>query len=215
MSYTTTPYATAQQVYAAMGLSTSAQTNDATWIANDLMPQAQAAIDAYVGYPFQLDGTTQAPTTRVFSGNDADQLMVDPLQSITQVLEVSRDAFINYGGAGVVQMTTQTLDITQDVLLGPDNFSPAFTLSRASTLPFYFGRQNYKISGVWGYATVPTEITRALIRLVVHYYKMRDFNYTSLSGNPQYGYQRFDMGAMPPDVCAILNKYRFPVFLAW
>lgn len=213
MAYTTNPYATAQQVYNALSLSPSAQSADAAWIASDLLPQAQAAIDTFVGYPFQTDGTPQAPTTRLFSGNDADQMLVDPLISLTQALEVSRTSYISYGGAGVVQTLTQTLDITADLLLGPDNASPAYLLSRASELPFYFGKQNYKISGVWGYNSVPPEVTRAAIRLVAHWYKMRDFNYTSLSGNPQYGYQKFDMGEMPPDVCAILAKYRFPVFL--
>lgn len=215
MAYTTIPYATAEQVYSALGLSPQSQASDTSWIANDLLPQAQATIDSYVGYPFQTDGTTLAPTQRLFSGNDAALLVVDPIQSLTQVLEISQDAYINYGGSGVVQVAYQTLDITSDIQLGPDNMVPAFTLQRASTLPFFFGRQNYKVSGVWGYSSIPLEVSRACIRLVVHWYKMRDFNYSGQIGNKQYGGQRFDMSEIPPDVCSILNKYRFPVFLAW
>lgn len=212
MAYTTTPYATAEQVYSALGLSPTDQASDAAWIASDLLPQAQAAVDTYVGFPFQQDGPG---TTRVFSGNDADTLITDPLLAVTQVLEVSANAYLNYGGSGVVQMSFVNLDITADVVLGPDNASPHYLLSRYSTLPFFFGRQNYKITGTWGYAAIPPEVTRATIRLVSHWYKMRDFNYSGQTGNQQYGKQAFGTSQFPPDVCSALDKYRFPVLLAW
>ena len=215
MTYTTLPYATNQQVYNALGLSPDSQSQDASWIADDLLPQAQAAIDQYVGYPFQSDGTIQAPTTRLFSGNDADVLIVDPLQSVSQVLEVSQDAYLNYGGGGVVQLSYQTVDITQDVEIGPDNLLPGFTLQRKSTLPFFFGRQNYQVSGVWGYPAVPLPITRACVRLVIHWFKMRDANYSGMTGNKTYGAQSTTLADFPPDVCSLLDKYRFPIIAAW
>jgi hypothetical protein len=215
VAYTATPYATPQQVYNALGLSPDTQATDASWIADDLIPQAQAAIDTYVGYPFQSDGTVSVPTQRLFSGNDAPLLVVDPIQQITQVLEVSTDAYINYGGAGMVQLSYQTVDVTSDIEIGPDNMTPGFTLQRASTLPFFYGKQNYKVSGVWGYAAVPAAITRACIRLVAHWYKMRDYNYAASTGSQQYGIQKHETGEFPSDICRILDQYRFPIFAAW
>lgn len=212
LAYTTTPYATPQQVYNALGLSPSSQSNDTSWITDDLLPQAQAAIDAYVGFPFQSDGPS---TTRVFSGNDADSLIVDPLLTLTQVMEINQTTSINYGSGSVYVIASPTLDITADCVLGPDNAAPGFLLRRVSQLPFYFGSANYAITGTWGYASVPLEITRACARLVIHYYKMRDANYTAMTGNNQYGYQKNDISALPADVCRTLDKYRLPVFLAW
>jgi hypothetical protein len=215
MAYTTTPYATPEQVYVALGLSPAAQASDAAWILSDLLPQAQAAIDTYVGFPFQTDGSSGTPTTRVFSGNDADTLLIDPLATLKQVVEINQTTSINYGSGQIALIASPVLDISADCLLGPDNTTPGYTLRRASQLPFYFGSQNYSVSGVWGYASVPPEIVRACVRLVIHWYKQRDANYSPQTGNHQYGMQREVMSYMPPDVCRVLDKFRFPVFLAW
>lgn len=215
MAYTTTPYATTAQVVSALGLSPTSQAADIAWISDDLLPQAQAAIDQVVGFPFQQDGTTQTPTARVFSGNDAASLVIDPLLSLSQVMEINQTTSVNYGGGQVFVIQSPTLDITADCVLGPDNERPGYLLRRISQLPFYFGAQNYTLSGVWGYASVPLEITRACTRLVIHYYKMRDANYTPATGNAQYGKQSMMLSAMPEDVRCVLDKYRFPVFLAW
>lgn len=215
MAYTTTPYATAEQVYNALGLNPDSQAADAAWIANDLLPQAQNAIDEFVGFPFQTDGSINTPATRVYSGNENPVLLTEPISTLTQVLEISQGEYLNYGSTGNIQLILQTLDITQDCVLGPDNLTPGFTLRRISQLPFYTGSQNYTVKGVFGYTAVPAQITRALIRLVIHYYKMRDFNYAGSTGNQQYGGQKFDMCDIPEDVDRILRRYRLPVFFTW
>lgn len=212
MSYTTNPYCTVQQVYTALDLSTQAQTNDAAWITNDLMPEAQAAIDSYLGFSFQTDGTIQTPANRVYSGKGTRMLyMIERCISFSQVLETYYDVIQDSNGT-FYSGTPTTRDITADCVLGPDNTNPSLYLVRKSEIEFYRGVQNYQVKGVFGRPSIPGDISRACVRVVVAWYKMRDTNYSDyiIEGMVRQHYTR----TLPEDVVEFLDKYKPRVFRA-
>jgi len=212
MAYTNIPYCSFAQVVSALDLSTSAQGNDQAWIEGELITEAQDAIDAYLGFSFQTDGTTSSPATRLYSGKGKYMLyMVDRCISFSQVLETYYDVIQDSNGT-FYSGTPITRDITADCGMGPDNQIPGLYLRRKSGLAFYQGFQNYKISGVFGRPTIPGDISRACVRTVVSWYKMRDTNYSDfiIEGMVR---QHFDR-TLPADVKEILNHYFPRVFRA-
>ena len=205
MAFTTTPYTTLADVKNAIhGLST----NEDDGFINLLVQRAQAVIDSYCGYPFQSDGTTGSPSTRNFSGTDGLILPIEHCQSITQVLELEQNITAGYGGTYNVSYTTS--DITADVVLLPANTSPGYLIQRITGDIFSQGVNNYQISGVWGYASVPLDITLAATFLAVHYYGMRDTYYGSVlvQGNQTIKYTQ----TIPGHVKELLDRYRMNYF---
>jgi hypothetical protein len=214
MTWTTNPYAALTDVHEALDLQS---TSDDTWI-QGLLNQAQDAIDAYVGYPFQTDGTVQTPATRVYNGSDTEVLLIDRCTSISQVTEVQYNIIMGSNGS-YYQSNSTTVDITADVVLGPPNYTASrlqsgYVLYRKSGYPFILGKQNYTVSGIFGIPLIPPDITRACIRLVVHYYKMRDTNYSDTIAETGSVRQHYTKN-MPPDVCEILERYRKRSYYAW
>lgn len=185
MPFTTSPYATRDQVKSSLDLQS---TQYDSWI-DELLLEAQAAIDAEIGYPFQTDGSVGSPATRIYSGNDKPQIWVDDCIQIVQVLE---DA---------------SRDITTDVVLGPSNRSPGYLLRRLSGQNFIFGINNYTVRGVFGQPAIPADITRATIRLTGHYFMMRGTSYAdriSEQGNIRVIYTK----EIPKDIMQIIRRYK-------
>lgn len=212
MAYTTTPYCSFAQVVSALDLSTSAQGNDQTWIEGELIPEAQAAIDSYLGFSFQTDGTIASPATRAYSGKGNRMLyMIERCSSFSQVLETYYDVIQDSNGT-FYSGTPITRDITADCVLGPDNTIPGLYLVRKSEIEFYRGVQNYQIKGVFGRPSIPGDISRACVRVVVSWYKMRDTNYSDfiIEGMVRQHYTR----TLPEDVVEFLDKYKPRVFRA-
>lgn len=208
MPFTTNPYCALADVKAALGISS---TQDDAWL-TALIPMAQAYIDREVGYQFQTDGTVPSPATRLYSGNDAAQMYIDDCIQLVQVIETNYNLFVN--GNGQWQNGSQTTsDITADVVLGPDNANPGYLIYRLSGLPFYRGRQNYKVLGVFGEPSIPAEISYACIRLVVHYYKKRETNYADVLSDNMGVKERYSK-QVPQDVMEILLNYKRRLFLA-
>jgi hypothetical protein len=209
MAWTTNPYATLQQVKNALDLQS---TSDDVWL-QELITEAQSAIDRYVGYPFQTDGDSTTPATRTYDGTGEPMLFIDYCQQLTQVLEMNYGLVLSTGGAFQVG-SVQSLDITSDIILGPANTSPGYTLRRRSELCFMPDRQNYVISGIFGIPAIPPDITRACVRLTIHYYKMRDVNYADIM-TEQGGVRQAYYKPIPADVIEILQRYKRRLFLAW
>ena len=69
--------------------------------------------------------------------------------AVTQVLETVYNPYIGANGAYTLG-NPQTIDITADCILLPNNISPQYLLRRLSGLPFQYGWQNYEITGTWG-----------------------------------------------------------------
>ena len=211
MAWTTNPYCALADVKTAMNVTT---TTDDTWI-GVLITEAQADIDQYLGYSFQQD----VGTSRIYDGNDDDQLWIDDCQSFTQVLETVFNPFIGANGAFTLG-SPLTLDITADCIAQPNNAGSQtdtrsfYLLRRLTGLPFQFGRQNYKVTGTWGFTAIPVPITRACKLLTIHYYKRRDAAYGMKTSVKQYGQKTQEPYDMPEEVCCILDKYKRRLFLS-
>lgn len=205
MAYTNIPYCQLSDVKLVLGIQSTA--ND-MWITS-LIPVAQTVIDQEVGYPFQTDGPG---TTRVFSGTDADFLFVGWVQAITQVIQTSYAESVGFDGF-FNTILTQQQDITNDIVIGPENEMPGWTIERLSQAPFYLGRRNYSVTGTWGYGSIPPDITHACARLVAFYFKMRDTNYSDVLIEQGAARQKYSK-TLPDDVLDILKHYKKRVFFA-
>jgi hypothetical protein len=205
MPFTNNPYATLAQVKSALDLQT---TQYDTWIETDLLPEAQDAIDKEVGYPFQTDGTAQSPSARTYNGNDGPQLLIDDCIQIVQVQEVVYNVILGT----TASVTSQTRDITADVVLGPANRSPGYLIRRLSGLDFTLGYNNYTIGGVWGQPAIPDDITRMCIRLTAHYFLQRQASYSdrlSEQGNVRVQFSN----DIPKDILRGLRRYKRTIAL--
>lgn len=206
--FTSLPYATLTQVKTALDAQT---TNDDTWL-QELLTEAQDAIDKEVGYSFQTDGSPSSPALRLYDGRNLQTLLIDPCVSFSQVQETTYNLFL--GALGSFQGNAQMLDITADCILAPNNTTPGYQLKRLSGMAFQQGTQNYKVSGIFGYPTIPPDISRACVRLTVHYVKMRDTNYADMvaeTGGVRQHYSK----PMPADVVEILQRYKKRTFRAY
>lgn len=219
MTYTTNPYAELSQLYSALDSSTTVQNADGTWL-QELLVEAQDYLDNEIGYKFQTDGTTGSPALRLYDGNEEDKIREpdvlfvgsEHIISITQVLEVVQGIVV---ADGVFEDTAITSnDITSDIQLQPNNSPDGYwKMKRKSGIPFYQGVANYKVSGVFGRTRIPSDISRACVRLAVHYYKMRDTNYADQvmeQGLVRMKYTK----EVPTDVQQIIDKHKSRVFFA-
>lgn len=222
MTWTATPYCTVTDVK--MHLDPNMDSTDDTFLGS-LILQAQADIDREVGYAFQQDGTSTSPATRLYDGNGQAILPVDDLLSLYQPNTCSPtpcgSVFEMYtttsqSGNGVWQVSPPvTIDITADVILYPNNANPVYALRRRSGTIFIPGIQNYQVQGIFGepimpgqvYPGVPNDIMRATIRLVTHYYKMRDTNYADMTQEQGGVRERYNK-IMPPDVVEVVQRYK-------
>lgn len=202
MAITTNPYCTLQDVKDALALKTSATANDA-WIST-LIVQAQTQIDRRIGYSFQTEGTAEEPVVKMFSGQDIDFLYVPSIIQLIQVTQFSTGS----GQSGLFTRSTQ--DVTDDCYIGPDNEFPGWEVRRIMGC-FYQGRRNYSVSAEWGYPSIPDDISRACIRIAIHFYKMRDTNYADVLNEQGSIRQKYNK-QLPLDVVEILDEYRKTAF---
>jgi hypothetical protein len=206
LAWTTNPYCDLQDVKTAMNVT---NTTDDAWI-TELIGEAQADIDRELSYSFQQNGPG---VSNIYDGNDSDILWIEDCLAITQVLETVYNPYIGANGAFTLG-NPQSIDITADVIMQPNNKTPQYLLARLSGLPFQFGRQNYKITGTWGQPNIPLPIQRACKLLVIHYFKRRDASYGQMTAGKQYGNKMQYPVDIPEEVCSILDKYKPRLFLS-
>lgn len=217
MTWTTQAYTSLSDVKTLLDPNMS--TADDTWL-TVLMGQAQADIDAELGFSFQQDGTVGTPATRTYDGSGQPFLWIDDLVSLAATNGVTETYYNTYlaGGTTWLAGATQTTDITADIILKPANSVayglPFHKLERNSGLDFADGTNNYVVSGVFGqpylagqtYPGVPNDISRACARLTVFYYKMRDTNYADMMQS-QGGVREHYLKTWPADVMFVVNNY--------
>jgi hypothetical protein len=221
MTWTTQAYCTLTDVKTL--LDPTLGTQDDTFL-QTLIVQAQADLDNEIGFSFQQNGTTQSPVTYYYDGEGKPELWIDDLVSLTSVIETYTVTYM--AASGIWQTgTTQTYDITADVIVKPNNYAqlgvPGHKLVRNSGYEFKEGVQNYAVTGVFGqpyiagqtYPGVPNDLSRACARLVVHYYKMRDTAYADMvqeQGNVRIHYSK----DWPDDVKRVVAKYQHSPFFS-
>lgn len=207
MSWTQKAYCSVDDVKAALG---DSSTNDDDLLTS-LIAQAQAWIDERLGFSFQTDGTASAPATRTYNGNGKSQLLIDRCLQVTSVTMRSYSVTnIN----GVLSKTYTDEDITADVVLGPANRTPGFILERLSPeYRFELGRRNILVSGVFGIDMVPGDISRACVRLAVHFFLERESGYQDKVGGTDAGYGvKTFRTSIPDEVCDIVDRRRHRTF---
>lgn len=189
MTVTNKPYTDLDTI---KGLLDSSASSDDDLI-ESLIPQAQQAVDSYLGFNFQTD-----TGPRLYDGNGRQRILVDKCLSMTQV-EV-----LSYSVVNNVRTITNTQDVSGYCLLD----KTGIVLERLSGGYFPLGRSNIRVTGIFGRRDrIPDDIQRAAGLLVVHYVKQRDSSYQDQTGDSQYGILVFKQ-QMPKDVCEILDKYQ-------
>lgn len=202
MAFTTTPYTDVSYVKLVLDKQTTA---DDAYITK-LILAAQSFLDQMVGYPFQTDGSVGTPAIRTYSGANTTSLMIDDCVTLSQVEEIQQVSAL--GANGVWQLgNILTIDITADCILGPQNMSPGFLLTRISDNLFYRGKQNYRVHGVFGQPNIPPEISHICARIVAQWLQMRDTNYTDTIAETGFVHMRFQKD-LPADVMQVISAYR-------
>lgn len=207
MALTNKAYTTVDDVKTAMSLKS---TTDDDFI-QSLISRAQKAIDEYLGFSFQTEGTALAPAERVFDGNGGYQLLVDPILSLSSVKVRSYSYSTDPVTGNITRTQSDGPDISGSIFLGPRGLGYGIILERVNS-PFDLGKRNIAVSGVWGkFATIPADIKRACERLVIHYYKQRDANYQNTTANGELGVMVFTQD-MPSDICKLLDVHKPRIF---
>lgn len=215
MTWTTQAYCTLADVKLALDPNMGSQ--DDTWIST-LIPQAQSDLDSEIGYSFQQDGTVGTPATRTYDGSGDVFLWTDGVVSLVSVVEQFKTTYLSSGTVWQAG-PTGTQDITADIILKPNDYIsrqiPAHKMVRNSGMKFTQGFQNYVVSGIFGvpylpgqvYTGVPNDITRACVRLTIHYFKMRDTAYADMV-QAQGGIRERYLKSWPDDVMATCANYQ-------
>jgi len=155
---------------------------------------------------------TSSTATRIYRPTDVFSVDVDDLQSIT-TLKTDSD------GSGVFDVTWETTDYQLNPLNGiAGGISTPYTQVRAIgeyLFPIYEPRNvnaneaSIQITGVWGWASVPTAVKQACIILSMRQFKRYD-SPTGVMGFGDLGVMR--VGRVDPDVEKLLMPFRRMAF---
>jgi hypothetical protein len=151
---------------------------------------------------------TSSTATRIYRPTDVFSVDVDDLQSIT-TLKTDSD------GDGVFDVTWETTDYQLNPLNGiAGGITTPYTQVRAIgeyLFPIYEPRNvnsneaSIQITGVWGWASVPTAVKQACIILSMRQFKRYD-SPTGVMGFGDLGVMR--VGRVDPDVEKLLMPFR-------
>ena len=203
MQKTPIPYCSLSDVKLALARDLNDSVDDTFLSA--LIPQAQAIIDNELGYAFQSE-----TATKQFDGSGKQKLFIGEVIEVTSVIETIYPYIPTIYGTPW-PLHPSTFHITADCVLGPSSSPVKFQLLRKSAEKFSPGVQNYSVTGTFGFASVPLDITRACIRLVCQMYKMRDTNYSDMMMEVGNVIQKFNK-SIPADVQTILENYEHTNF---
>jgi len=151
---------------------------------------------------------TSSTATRIYRPTDVFSVDVDDLQSIT-TLKTDSD------GSGVFDVTWTTTDYQLNPLNGiAGGITTPYTQVRAIgdyLFPIYEPRNvnsneaSVQITGVWGFASIPTAVKQACIILSMRQFKRYD-SPTGVMGFGDLGVMR--VGRVDPDVEKLLMPFR-------
>lgn len=195
-------YATLAEVKAALRIS---DTIDDTLL-ETAIESASRLVDGYAGRNFYSAGTAvryYAPATNIITE-------IDDLQTLTS-LEVSGN--LN----GTFDQTWSATDYQLEPLNGKvDGLTgwPYTTIRAVGQFAFgtNIGEASVKVTGVWGWAAVPTAVKQATVIQASRIFKRLDSPLGVLS-SPDLGYIRVGT-RLDPDVQQLVEPYRLTRFIA-
>jgi hypothetical protein len=191
----TNGYATLAQVKAALRIT---DTVDDTLL-EMAIESGSRAIDGYTNRNFYSSGTA----SRVFTPNDSYVTEIDDLISLA-TLETKSDDDNDY------DTTWTTNDYQLEPLNGRvDGLPTAFTHVRAIgdyLFSQWDGEATVRITGVWGWASVPIAVTQACVIQSSRIYKRLD-SPLGVAGISDIGIMRVS-NRLDPDVAQLVDPYR-------
>jgi hypothetical protein len=189
-------YATLDQVKAALRITDSVD-NDLLELA---IEAASRAIDGNTGRNFYSAGTA----VRYFAADDDLILGIDDLAGTAITLQTANNA------DGIYDVTWDTNDYQLEPLNGNSDGIP-FPYKRIRAIGDYFwpiegGEALIKITGVWGWPSVPTAIKQACVIQSSRIYKRLD-SPLGVAGFGDLGVMRVTRD-LDPDVAQLIGTYR-------
>jgi len=161
---------------------------------------ASRMIDNYTQRFFYKDGTVAAPVTRYYTPQDAYDLNIDDIVSVTSVATDNDLEFLY-----------TTVWATSDFVVEPiNNPRKGWPFTRmiavgAYVWPFNIP-QSVKIVGVWGWSSVPQEIQLAAKIQASRLFIRRQSPF-GIAGTPELGTVRLS-SRLDPDVETLLRPFR-------
>ena len=191
-----TAYATLAQVKAALRITDSV--DDA--LIEMARVSASDLIDGYTGRTFDTSGTV----TRVFAPADNYVLQTDDLAGTAVTITSST------GADGVFDVTWKTSDYQLEPLNGVSN-GQAVPFTRIRAVQDYLwptagGEATVRVTGVFGFVSVPTVITQATVLQSSRIFT-RLQSPLGVAGFGEMGVVRVTR-ALDPDVAALVEPYR-------
>jgi hypothetical protein len=161
---------------------------------------ASRMIDDYTGRFFYRDGTTASPVVRFYTAQDWYSCNVDDFVSLTQI--ATDDNFD--------QLYTTIWDAGDYMIEPVNNPRRGWPLSRLLAIDSYIFPynlpQSVKVTGVWGWPSVPAEISMAA-KLQASRLFIRRQSPFGIAGTPDLGTVRLS-SRLDPDVEALIRPFR-------
>lgn len=189
-------YTTLAELKAALGIDDSV---DDTAL-EAAITAASRMVDDYTERFFYRDGTTQSPVARYYTPQDITVLAIDDIYSITQV---AIDAAFD--------QTYSTVFATSDYLVEPVNaprkgWPYTRILATGSYIYPYPLPQSVRITGIWGWNSVPAEVSMATLLQASRLFTRRQSPF-GIAGAPDLGVVRLS-ARLDADVEVLLKSFR-------
>jgi len=163
---------------------------DVTQIASD----ASRQVDDYCGRYFGSIGTTQSPVVRSFPVENG-LCLLDDLQSWSLIEAYTGTSWTTYDSTGLV--------------FGPEN-APTMLPARPwdlLTFPEYRWKpERIRITGVWGWAAVPSQVSRAAWLQAIRLFKSPSVSLGVVGGADNMGVLRLS-AQLQPDARELLRPF--------
>lgn len=161
---------------------------------------SEEQVNAYTGRRFTADG---AGVIRYYDALDKGTVSIDPLSSVTDLAVA-----VDQDGDGVFE-DTLTADV--DFRLNPYNAvvlgQPYTSLVALTGTTFPAGSRRIKVTGRWGWPTVPASVKQATLIQAGRLWKRKEAVF-GVAGSPEFGNELRLLAALDPDVQALLRPYR-------
>mgnify|MGYP007100049100 CR=1 FL=1 len=161
---------------------------------------ASRMVDDYTERFFYKDGTVQSPVARYYTPKDLYLLQIDDIVSIS---EIALDSAFD--------QTYGTVFATSDYLVEPVNnprkgWPYTRILATGSYIFTYPLPQSVRVTGVWGWSSVPSEVSMATLLQSSRLFTRRQSPF-GIAGAPDLGVVRLS-ARLDADVEVLLKSFR-------